>query len=73
VPLREMAEVVGRGMKLPVLSISAEKASEHFGWLAEFAGFDLPASSALTQERLGWRPTGPGIIRDLENMDYSPA
>jgi nucleoside-diphosphate-sugar epimerase len=71
VPLREMAEVIGRGMKLPVISISAEKAGEHFGWLAEFAGFDLPASSALTQERLGWRATGPGIISDLQNMHYS--
>jgi nucleoside-diphosphate-sugar epimerase len=73
VPLCEIAEVIGRGLKLPVVSIFREKAGEHFGWLAEFAGFDLPASSALTRERLGWRPTGPGIISDLENMRYSPA
>jgi nucleoside-diphosphate-sugar epimerase len=73
VPLSEIAEVIGRGLKLPVVSIFREKAGEHFGWLAEFAGFDLPASSALTRERLGWRPTGPGMITDLENMRYAAA
>jgi nucleoside-diphosphate-sugar epimerase len=73
VPLREIAEVIGRGLKLPVVSLSPEAASEHFGWLAAFVGFDLPASSALTQQRLGWRPTGPGMISDLENMRYFPA
>jgi nucleoside-diphosphate-sugar epimerase len=73
VPLCEIAEVIGRGLNVPVVSIFPEKAGEHFGWLAEFAGFDLPASSALTQERLGWHPTGPGMISDLENMRYSPA
>jgi hypothetical protein len=56
-----------------VVSISPEKAGEHFGWLAHFVGFDIPASSALTQERLGWRPTGPGMISDLEKMRYFPA
>jgi nucleoside-diphosphate-sugar epimerase len=73
VPLREIAEVIGRRLKLPVVSISPEKAGEHFGWLAHFVGFDIPASSALTQERLGWRPTGPGMISDLEKMRYFPA
>jgi nucleoside-diphosphate-sugar epimerase len=72
VPLREIAETIGRGLKLPVVSIAREKAGEHFGWLAEFVGFDLPASSALTQQRLGWRPTGPGLISDLEKMRYFP-
>jgi nucleoside-diphosphate-sugar epimerase len=71
VPLREIAEVIGRGLKLPVVSLSPEEAGEHFGWLAAFVGFDLPASSALTQERLGWHPTGPGLIADLEQMRYS--
>lgn len=70
VPLREMAETIGRGLKLPPVSISPERAGEHFGWLSTFVGFDIPASSALTQERLGWNPTGPGIISDLENMRY---
>jgi hypothetical protein len=53
-----------------VESISPEKAGEHFGWLAHFVGFDVPASSALTQQRLGWRPTGPGLISDLNAMKY---
>jgi nucleoside-diphosphate-sugar epimerase len=73
VPLREIAEVIGRRLKLPVVSLSPEKAGEHFGWLAYFVGHDIPASSALTQERLGWRPTGPGMISDLEKMNYFPA
>jgi nucleoside-diphosphate-sugar epimerase len=70
VTLRAIAEAIGRGLKVPVLSISPEKAGEHFGWLAHFVGFDAPASSALTQKRLGWRPKGPGLIADLNAMKY---
>jgi nucleoside-diphosphate-sugar epimerase len=70
VAMREIAEVVGRGLKVPVVSLSQQEAQAHFGWLATFAGFDMPASSALTQQRLGWRPTGPGLIADLEQMRY---
>jgi nucleoside-diphosphate-sugar epimerase len=70
VTVREIAEVIGRGLKVPVVSISPAEASVHFGWLAMFAGLDLPASSALTQKRLGWRPTGPGLISDLSRMRY---
>jgi nucleoside-diphosphate-sugar epimerase len=70
VPIRDMAEVIGRGLKVPVVSMSPEEAAAHFGWLAMFAGWDMPASSAQTQERLGWRPTGPGLIADLEQMRY---
>ena len=70
VPLREIAEAIGQGLRIPVVSISAEKAGEHFGWLAHLVGFDIPASSALTQKRLGWRPTGPGLIADLHAMNY---
>jgi nucleoside-diphosphate-sugar epimerase len=66
VPVREIAEAIGRGLKVPVVSKSAEEAAAHFGWLAMFAGLDMPASSALTQKRLGWRPTGPGLISDLD-------
>jgi len=73
ISMREVAEVVGRGLKVPVVSLSAEEAPAHFGWLAMFAGMDMPASSALTQERLGWHPTGPGLIADLEQMNYFPA
>ncbi len=71
VPMRDIAEVIGRGLKVPVVSVSPDEASAHFGWLALFAGRDLPASSALTRERLAWRPTGPGLIEDLEQMRYS--
>ncbi len=70
VPLREIAEVIGRGLKVPVISVSAEGAADQFGWLAAFAGRDLPASSAQTQKRLAWRPTGRELIADLEQMRY---
>jgi nucleoside-diphosphate-sugar epimerase len=70
VPLREIAETIGRGLKVPVVSKSQEEAGEHFGWLAHFVSGDMPASSALTQQRLGWRPTGPGLIDDLKAMKY---
>ena len=71
VPLREIADAIGRGLKVPVVSKSPEEASEHFGWLAHFAGADMPASSKLTQERLGWRPTqSAGLIADLDHMSY---
>lgn len=71
VSLREIAEVIGRGLKVPVVSRSPEEAPAHFGWLAMFAGHDMPASSAQTRQRLGWQPTGPGLIADLERMNYS--
>jgi len=73
VPMREIAEVLARGLKVPVVSLSPEEASAHFGWLAMFAALDMSASSALTQQRLGWHPTGPGLIADLEKMNYSEA
>ena len=73
VPLREIAEAIGRGLKVPVVSKSPEEAGEHFGWLGMFVGFDMPASSALTRERLGWRPTGPGLMADLAEMRYFDA
>ena len=68
---RDIAEVVGAGLQLPVVSLSPEEAKEHFGWLAMFIGMDLPASSAWTREVLGWHPTGPGLIADLNQMDYA--
>ena len=71
--VKDIAEVIGRGLKVPVVAMSPEEAPAHFGWLAAFAGLDLPASSARTRERLGWRPTGPGLIADLERMDYCKA
>ena len=69
--MRQIAEVIGKGLKVPVSSLSQEEAQGHFGWLATFAGFDMPASSAQTRARLKWEPKGPGMIADLENMRYS--
>src|SRR5271167_490230 len=73
VSMREIAETIGRGLKIPVVSLSPEKAAAHFGWLAMFAGADLVASSEKTRKNLGWNPTGPGLIADLQRMDYSQA
>ena len=70
VPLREIAETIGQGLKVPVRSLSPEEAPAHFGFLAMFMGRDLVVSSKLTQERLGWHPTGPGLIADLRKMKY---
>jgi nucleoside-diphosphate-sugar epimerase len=68
VPLREIAHANGRGLKVPVVAKSPEEASQHFGFLGFFAGLDCPASSAQTQERLGWHPTTqPGLIEDLNH------
>jgi len=70
IALRDIAEVIGRGLKLPVVSLSPEKAMDHFGFLSGFVGVDLRASSAQTRQKLGWSPTGPGLIADLEQMKY---
>ena len=70
VPMREIAEVIGHGLKLPVVSMTQEEANAHYGWLGPFMAFDMPASSALTQQQLGWKPTGPTLIADLEEMRY---
>jgi nucleoside-diphosphate-sugar epimerase len=70
VPIRDIAEVIGRHLDLPVASISAEDAGEHFTWLAGFLAVDAPASSVLTRELLGWQPTQPGLIADLDQGHY---
>jgi nucleoside-diphosphate-sugar epimerase len=69
VPMRDIAEAIGRSLKVPVRSISAEEASAHFGWLAMFAPHELLASSEKTRKKLGWNPTGPGLIADLERLE----
>jgi len=69
VRMRDMAEAIGRGLKVPVTSLSEEEAQAHFGWLAMFAGRELVASSEKTRKVLGWNPTGPGLIADLERID----
>jgi nucleoside-diphosphate-sugar epimerase len=71
VPTRDIAEAIGRRLGLPAKSIVPEEAQLFFGWLAMFAGSDLPASSAQTRMKLGWAPTGPGLIADLEQLPLS--
>jgi nucleoside-diphosphate-sugar epimerase len=70
VSLRDIAESIGRGLNIPVVSKSPEEAPAHFGWLAFFASIDMPASGALTQKWLGWHPTGPSLISDLDQARY---
>jgi len=70
VPTREIAEVIGRHLNLPVVSKSREEAADHFGWIAPFFAMDGRASSAQTQDRLGWRPVQPGLLADLNTEHY---
>jgi nucleoside-diphosphate-sugar epimerase len=70
VPVRDIAEAVGRGLKVPVVSKSAEEAAAHFGFLGMFVSRDLIGSSVQTQRRLGWRPDGRGLIADLDGANY---
>lgn len=70
VPFQDIAGVIGRRLQVPVVSKSPEQAAHHFGWLAHFVGIDCPASSKLTEEKLGWQPKQPGIIADLERGTY---
>lgn len=74
VRLRDIAEAVGRRVGVPATSIAPEDAAEYFGWMERIAMADLPASSALTRERLGWNPMGPGLISDLDRIrEVAPA
>ncbi len=70
VPIRDIAEVIGRHLTLPVVSIPPENAAEHFAWLGGFIGVDAPASSTLTRELLGWQPLQPALIEDLDKGHY---
>ncbi len=70
VPIRDIAEVIGRHLDVPLVSVAPEDAGEHFSWLGSFIGLDSPASSALTRELLGWQPTQPGLIDDLDKGHY---
>lgn len=67
---KTIAETIGQGLGVPVRSIAADKASDHFGWLGSFAAHDMSASSTATQQKTGWRPTGQGLIEDLQKMKY---
>jgi nucleoside-diphosphate-sugar epimerase len=70
VPIRDIAEVIGRHLDLPVVAVSPEDAGEHFGWLRAFLALDAPASSALTRELMDWNPAQPGLIDDLDEGHY---
>jgi nucleoside-diphosphate-sugar epimerase len=70
VPVQSIAEVVGRHLELPVVSVAPEDATDHFSWLATFLAIDVRASSARTRELLGWEPAQPGLIADLEAGHY---
>jgi nucleoside-diphosphate-sugar epimerase len=70
VPIRDIAEVIGRHLNVPVVSLSPEDAVEHFGFLGHFLAVDSPASSVLTRELMGWQPTHPGLIDDLDQGHY---
>jgi nucleoside-diphosphate-sugar epimerase len=71
VSTRDIAQAIGDGMGVPVISIGADTVDDHFGWLGRFAGMDMLSSSAWTRRTLGWRPNGPGLLEDLKRMDYS--
>jgi nucleoside-diphosphate-sugar epimerase len=70
VPIRAVAEIIGRHLQLPVVAVSAVDAGEHFGWLAGYLAADSPASSTLTRDLLGWQPTQPGLVDDLDKGHY---
>ena len=70
VPFRDIAEVIGRRLELPAVSLTADEANGHFGFLAPLVSIDSPASSTLTRERFGWQPQHPGLIADIEEGHY---
>jgi nucleoside-diphosphate-sugar epimerase len=70
VSFRDIAEVIGRHLSVPVTALSPEEAEGHFGRFALFASMDIPASSALTQKRFGWHPVHPGLVPDLDEGHY---
>lgn len=73
VPMRDIAEIIGRQLGVPVVSIPLEEAGAHFGFIAMFAGMDMPASSALTRKWLGWKPVEIGLIADISAPGYFSA
>ena len=70
VTFKEITEVIGRRLGVPVVSKSPEQAAEHFGWFARFAGMDIPTSSARTKSALGWMPEQPGLLADIDQPGY---
>lgn len=73
VAARDIAQAIGDGLGVPVKSISPNEAADHFGWLGAFVGLDMLSSSEWTRKVLGWEPSGPSLLDDLRQMDYSAA
>ncbi|MBE7158581.1 MAG: SDR family oxidoreductase [Rhodospirillales bacterium] len=71
VPVRDIVEVIGAGLRIPVKQLSDKEVQEVFGWMSPFVSMDISADSTYTQKILGWKPAGPGLLEDLRNMDYS--
>ena len=71
VAMRDVAEAISRRFELPAIAISPDEADARFGFLAQFVGLDMPASSALTRDLLGWEPTGPTLVEDIESGAYA--
>jgi nucleoside-diphosphate-sugar epimerase len=69
VTMKDISEALGRSLKLPVVSLTGDAVAAHFGWMAMFAGVDMPASNAITRKKLGWTPVGPGLIADLDRLE----
>jgi hypothetical protein len=67
---RTIAQVIGQHLDIPIVSVAPDAARDHFGWIADIWAINAPTSSTLTQQRLGWRPSGPGLIDDLEQGHY---
>ena len=72
VPTRVIAEAIGRAFDLPVAAVPDDRIGEHFGWIGGFFAMDMAASSAATRELLGWTPTGPTLIEDIDGGAYRP-
>jgi hypothetical protein len=70
VPFRDIAEVIGRRLNVPVVSLSPEETAEHFGWFARFTAIDRPATSERTRSLFGWQPEQPGLIADVDHPAY---
>jgi hypothetical protein len=73
VPIREIADVIGRHLDVPVTSVSHDDAADHFGWLAAFLAADIPASSELTRDQTGWQPPHTDLLADLDAGHYFQA
>lgn len=70
IPIKQIADLVGRRLNVPVVSMTPAEAAEHYGWFAMFIGLDAPSSSARTRATLGWEPTGPTLMQDMQNPAY---